>query len=208
MPVTADVAAPNCEREACSRPELAPKDASRAGRRVGATAGRQRRPCGKHASWLGGKRRVSLASCRRFARSPARCCVGSTTASIPRCGWSRPGRIRNPAISGMTAPSAPRRSAGSVPKTPHRPCYRDAASPSKVWAEVYRGVQLSWVFALLVSITTEVRATCNHCAADGTNGSQPAPKTTVAATTGTRTGRPPRAATTSDIETTPSPAML
>ena len=30
-------------------------------------AGRQRRPCGEHASWLGWKRRVSLATCRRFA---------------------------------------------------------------------------------------------------------------------------------------------
>ena len=75
---------------------------------------------------------------------------------------------------------------------PHMPCYSDAASASKVWADVYRGVQLSWVFALLVSITTEVRATCNHCAADGTNGSRArAPKTTVAATAGTRTGRDP-----------------
>ena len=27
---------------------------------------------------------------------------------------------------------------------PYIPCYSDAASASKVWADVYRGVQLSW----------------------------------------------------------------
>jgi len=51
------------------------------------------------------------------------------------------------------------------------PCYSDAASASKVWADEYRGVQPSWVFALLVSITTEVCATPSRPGTDASKAS-------------------------------------
>ena len=44
----------------------------------------------------GWKRRCRSLRCRHFARSPARCCVRSTTAPIPRWGWSRPGPFSKP----------------------------------------------------------------------------------------------------------------
>ena len=47
-----------------------------------------------HPGWV--ETPVSLATCRHFARSPARCCVRSTTAPIPRWGWSRPGPFSKP----------------------------------------------------------------------------------------------------------------
>ena len=47
---------------------------------------------------------------------------------------------------------------------------RDAARSDSVSADVYFGFQPNCDFALLVSITTDARATCSHSRADGTNG--------------------------------------
>ena len=74
---------------------------------------------------------------------------------------------------------------------------------------MYFGLQPSSDFALPVSMTTEVRPTCNHSSAAGTNGAREiTAEAAAAAAWGTRTGRPPSAETMSDTEMTPSPAML
>ena len=74
---------------------------------------------------------------------------------------------------------------------------------------LYFGVQPSTDLALLMSITTDVRPTCSHSSADGTNGNRAMTADAAAiAARGTRTGRAPSASAMSDIEITPSPAML
>jgi hypothetical protein len=83
------------------------------------------------------------------------------------------------------------------------------ASAAKVSAEEWTGRQPSWVLALVVSITTDVRATCSHSSMEGTNGTREiAADAAEAAAAGTRTGLPPSAFATSATVTMPSPAML
>lgn len=83
------------------------------------------------------------------------------------------------------------------------------ASDESASAALYLGTQPSCSLALPVSITTEVRPACSHSSAEGTNGNRDITSdVATAAIRGTRTGRAPSASATSDIDSTPSPAML